>query len=220
MADFKDRLDVAQSARVNGQREIMTSPAILRWVREGKVFSASQGLEATDIASVTTDADVKPTIVLQSPASATTLVVPLQVRIAITADGGGLSTIDVSFTKAAAEVATPLALSAGTTLNIQNHITSNPMKTGLATAEYTVTSSALLTTDYITLAHEHAVDAALTTGLPIPGAGLEKTWDLFNPAPVMLIESAALMVHLFTVSSAGAFVPVITWAELTDADLY
>ncbi len=220
MTDFKNRVLAAVAARVNGQRELMTSPAILRWVREGKVFSASQGLEATDIIAVTTLADVTPTIVLQAPANSSTLVVPLQARIAVTDDGGGLSTIDVSFTKAAAQVATPLALSAGTTLNIQNHITANPMQTGLATCEFTVTSSALLTTDYITIGHEHVVDAALTTGLPIPGAGLEKVFDLFEPAPLMLVESSALMIHLFTATTGARFVPVVTWAELTDEDLY
>ena len=69
MADFLDRLGAAVAARVNGQREIMTSPAILRWVREGKVYSGGQGLEATDILGVDAEADVTPSVVLASPAS-------------------------------------------------------------------------------------------------------------------------------------------------------
>ena len=220
MADFLNRLGSAVAARTNGQREIMTSPAVLRWVREGKVYSGGQGLEATDILGVDTEADTTPSVVLASPASATTLVVPLQVKMAITNDGSGLNTLDVSFTKAAAEVATALALSSGTALNIQNHITLNPMKTGLATLERNVTATALLTTDYITLAHDHAVDAALTSGLPLPGAGLEKVVNLFKPAPIMLIEGAALMVHLSGAATAGNWAVTVTWAELTDEDLY
>jgi hypothetical protein len=90
------------------------------------------------------------------------------------------------------------------------------MITGLATALYTVTASALLTTDYITVAHTHAVDAALTTGLPGMNS-LSWVVDLSNMG-IVLTQSAALLIHTYTASSAGKTVPVITWAELDETD--
>lgn len=216
MADFTNSSNVAQAALVNGARELYTSSNILRWAKAGKLFTASQGLEATDVDSATTEADTTPTYSLQAPSSSSKYVVPIRVRLALTNDGGGLSTFDVSYTKAAAQCATKLTLS-GTALNIQNHLTTNPMVTGLATALHTVTASALLTTDYITVAHQHAVDAALTTGLPLPGAGLEWVVDLLDMG-IVLTQSAALLIHTYTASSAGKTVPVITWAELDETD--
>jgi hypothetical protein len=215
MADFSNSSNIAQAALVNGARELFIAPQIMRWAKAGKVFTASQGLEATDVDAATTEADTTPTYSLQAPSSSSKFVVPLRVSLSLTNDGGGLSTFDISYTKAAAQCATKLTLS-GTTLNIQNHLTTNPMITGLATALHTVTASALLTTDYITVAHTHAVDAALTTGLP----GMNSlSWiiDLFDMG-IILTQSAALLIHTYTASSAGKTVPVITWAELDESD--
>jgi hypothetical protein len=216
MADFQNSSQVAQAALVNGAREIVTSSNLLRWAKAGKLFTASQGLEATDVDSVTTEADTTPTYALVSPKNADIFVIPIEVRLALTSDGGGLSTFDVSFTKAAAQCATALVVT-GTTLNIQNHLTVSGMATPQSSCLYTCTASALLTTDYITVAHQHVVDAALTTGLPLPGAGTEYAVDLLKKC-IILTQGAALLVHTYTASSAGKTVPVITWAELTSSD--
>lgn len=192
--------------------EAIMASQIMSWGMAGYLFSASQGLEETDIASVTTEADITPTAALVAPSGNNTIVIPLMVRVALTDDGGGLSTLDVSFTQAALLCATPLVVS-GTALNIQNHLTTNPEIKAQAAATHGCTATALLTTDYITVAHDHAINAALTSGLPVFGKGLEKVVDL-SSVPIFLTEGAALLIHIFTASSGGKVVPVITWAEI------
>ena len=206
--DFQNNASVAQAARINGGRSVEFVTNVNRWAREGRLFTASQGLEATDIPTVTTEAETTPICSVQSP-SAGIAVIPLRVYAALTNDGGGLTTIDLAFTKAAAACATALTLS-GTTLNIQNHYTKNPQAGTQATALYTVTASALLTSDYITLAHGHAADAALTTGL----IQINEVFDYEFTFPLMLVESAALLLYGYTASGAGNIAVSITWAEV------
>jgi hypothetical protein len=193
--------------RANNAREQVFSSQVMDWAMRGYLFTASQGLEATDIATVTTEADTTPTATLQAPAGSSVVVIPLRVWVSLTNDGGGLTTLDLSYTKAAAQCATAMTLS-GTALNVQNHYTPNPMTTPSATTLHGVTASALLTTDYITLAHHHWIDAALTTGLIVPD------FDYVFKAPLALVAGAALMLHGYTASSAGKFLLAITWAEV------
>jgi len=213
MANFQNEADVGIPARVNGERTVEFVSNIVRWVREGRVFTASQGVEAVDIATVSTEADVTPTCALQAPSSGIA-VIPLRVFIALTDDGGGLSKIDLSFTKAAAACATAMTLT-GTDLNVQNHYTTNPQEDAQATAIHGVTASALTTTDYITLAHGEAVNAALTSGL----MKFSDVFDYQFNYPLILVEKAALLIHGYSGTSAGAIVPVITWAEVPIAEL-
>ena len=193
--------------RANNAREQVFSSQVMDWVLRGYVFTASQGLEATDVAAVTTEADTTPSMTVQSPASGIVMI-PLRVWVSITGDGGGLTTLDLSYTKAAAQCATALAITSGTAMNIQNHYTPNPMTTALSTSYKTPTATALVTTDYITLAHHHWIDAAITTGLVVPD------FDYVFNAPLALVNGAALMLHMYTASSAGSFVCAVTWAEV------
>ena len=215
MSDYANGSNVANPALITGARVQYTANDVMRWAKAGKVFTAGLGLEATDTDSVTTEADTTPTYALVSPANSAVFVVPIEVRLALSNDGGGLSTFDISVTKAASQCATKLVCS-GTTLNIQNHLAIGP-HTPQSAALLTVTASALLTTDYIAIAHQHAVDAALTTGLPLPGAGLEWVVPLLQRFYI-LTQGAALLVHTYTASSAGKTVPSITWAELGETD--
>ena len=200
------------SPRANNAKEQIFAKQVFDWTMRGMVFTASQGLEATDLATVTTEADTTPTASLQAPTGQNVAVIPLRVWVSITNDGGGLSTLDLSYTKAALECATALTLS-GTTLNIQNHYTKNPQTTSDATALYTVTASALTTVDYITLAHHEWPNEALTTSLVIPD------FDYIFKTPLALVEGAALLVHGYSGTSAGKMMVAITWAEIP-ADIY
>ncbi len=195
--------------RANNAGEQILASQVLDWTLRGWVFSASQGLEASDIASTASVDDFYPIASLQSPLGGGTVVVPLRCWFSLTNDGAGLGTVDLLFTKAVKQCATTLAIT-GTTLNIQNHFTPNPQFASKATALKTVTCTALTTVDYITLAHQHYADAALTTSLVVPNFDYQ-----FNNNPIALVEGAALLLYFYnaTTTDANAIV-TFTWAEI------
>lgn len=198
--------------RANNAREQIFGGQLLDWVLRGWVFSV--GLlsdDATNIATVTTLADTTPTLALQSPAGGDTIVIPLRVTLVIASnDGGGLSTWDIVYTKAAAACATKLALSAGTTLTgVINRLTSNPAITPKATIQHTVTASALTVVDSIVIAHKEIPDASLTAA-----TFQDSTLDYKFSEPLCLTEGAALLVYGYTGTGAAMLRPSITWAEI------
>jgi hypothetical protein len=192
----------------NTAKEQIMSDMLFDHILQGNVYTASQGLEATDISSVATEADTTPVASLQSPTGADTIVIPLRVWVSVTDDGNGAGYVDLAFTKAAKQCATVLSLS-GTAINVQNHYTKNAMVAAKSTALKGVTASALLTTDYITLAHHHWADAALTTSLIVPDL------DYQFEVPLALTQGAALLVYFTNGTTTDAKVVVsFTWAEI------
>ncbi|KKM68978.1 hypothetical protein LCGC14_1455420, partial [marine sediment metagenome] len=156
---------VEASPAANTAREQIAASQVFDWLLKGYIFSGGSVLmDASDIATVTTQADTTPTIVLQSPAGTEIVVVPLRVRCSLTDDGGGLSQLNLVYTISTQQSATKLAFTGGTELKIQNSYTANPAVTSRCTLEYTVTSAALTATDSIVIAQGEAADAALTTG--------------------------------------------------------
>ncbi len=197
--------------RANNAREQIFAGQVFDWASRGWVFSAGLLVDdTTNIATVTTLADTTPTIVLQSPAGADLIIVPLRVTVAVVDDGGGLTTLDLVYTKAARACATVLAFSAGTTMTgVINRFTTNPLVTPRATIQYTVTASALTVVDSIVIAHKELPDAALTAA----------TWgypefDYKFTEPLGLTEGAALLLYGVTATGAGEIRPCITWAEI------
>ena len=204
---------VVVNPAANTAREIILADQLFDSVLNDYVFTASQGLEATDISSVAAESHTTPVVSLQAPTGTNKLVIPLRVWVSLTNDGAGLGYVDLAYTKAAKQCATALTLS-GTALNIQSHRTKNPMVTPSATALKAVTASALTTVDYITLAHHHWPDAALTTSLIVPD--FEYNFDV----PIALTEGAALLLYFYNATTTDAKVVVsITWMELP-ANIY
>ena len=203
---------VETNPAANTAGEQIVGSQILDWLLNGYIFSGGSVLmDAADIATVTTQADTTPTIVLQSPAGTEIVVVPLRVRCSLTDDGGGLSQVNLMYTKATQAPAVRLAFTGGTELKIQNSLTSNPAVTSRCTLEHTVTSAALTAADSIVIAQGEAANAALTTGLMQLTDVFEYS---FASNPVVLTEGAALLLYGFSGSSAGKIRPSFTWAEL------
>ena len=199
------------NSRANNAREQIFSSQVTDWMLRGWVFSVGLLVDdTTNIATKTTLADTTPTVVLQSPAGSDLIVVPLRVTCDIVDDGGGLSTLDLVYTKAARACATVLALSGGTTLTgVINHLTTNPLVTPKATVQHTVTASALTVVDSIVIAHKEYPDAGLTAA-----TFQNPTFDYVFSEPIGLTEGAALLFYAVTASSAGEIRPCITWVEI------
>ena len=206
-----DGVEVNPAANQTLEQIIATQ--INDWTMRDYVFTASQGLAATDVSSVATESHTTPVASLQSPTGKNKLIIPLRVWASVTNDGAGLGYVDLCYTKAAKECATALTLS-GTAFNLQNSRTFNPMVTPTATALMAVTASALTTVDYITLAHKHWPNAALTTSLIVPD------FDYQFETPIALTEGAALLLYFYNATTTDAKLVVsFTWAEL-DASIY
>lgn len=224
MADLKDRSDVPQAGGVTGKRDIIVSPNIYRWAVEGKIFEAGFGLEDTAINSSTTVADTTPTFALQAPNSAALLVVPILLKLFITADGGGLQTYAVSFTKPSGLCATSMTLSGTALTSKHSSYRANPAPTSQqAIALSGVTASALVAADYVQYHGGHSVDAAITSGLVTMGSGPSNAHIfsfLKEGAPHIMTSGAAMLVHCDTTSSASTWTCFMQWAEVTKDDLY
>ncbi len=203
--------DVVNPA-ANTAKEQISASQYIDWLLRGYIFTAGSVLvDATDVASVTSVADTTPDYVLQSPTGKGTVVIPLRARCSITNDGGGLTVLDLVYTKAKLETATALAFTSGTALKISNNYTPNPMTTAKSSMEYTVTSAALTDVDCNVIAHAHMVDAGLTTGL----IQLNEVFDYsFKDSPIALTEGAALLLYTSTTGGAGKTRAQFTWAEL------
>jgi hypothetical protein len=159
MAQFLDKTAVAVSAGVTGNRDLITSPSLVRWVAEGKVFEGGQGCESTavdaSVVSATFD-DQTPTFSLVSPQSGV-YVIPIMLKLMLVGEGGALINYQVTFTKAATACATVLRVS-GTAMHHTSNINKTYSTKPASTALYTVTSTALTVADYISLYKGAVID--------------------------------------------------------------
>jgi hypothetical protein len=223
MTNYENNLLVERPARVTANRDLVTMPDLYKWVAEGKVFEAGQGLEDTGVAAAASVADTTATFSLQSPASTTVLVIPIILKVALTNDGSALSQLAVCFTKPAGLCATILTLS-GTALTSKHAgYKKNPALTAQqATALYTVTPSALVAADYVEYDRSIAIDAALTTGLPNFGDGPSnvKTYKFLEEgAPHIMSSGAAMLVYVVNSTTDALAKCYMMWAEVTEDDL-
>ncbi len=195
----------------NTATEQIAGSQLMDWCLQGYIYTAGSVLmDATDIASVTTLADTTPTYALQSPTGTDTVVIPLKVRAVFTDDGGGISTLNLVYTKAKAESATALSFS-GTALKISNNYTPNPQATAVSTMQYTVTSGALTNVDCNVIAQAQLVDAGITTGL----IQLNEVFEYsFKHNPIALVDGAALLLYTYSAGGAGRTRVTFTWAEI------
>lgn len=204
--------------RANEAREQVFSAQVMDWVLRGWVFSLGLLVDdTTNIVAMTTLADTTPLVSLQSPAGGDTIVVPILAGMYITEeDGGGLSQLDIAYTKAAEECATNLTLSGTAMTGVINHLTTYPSKRTKCTVLSTVTASALTVVDSIVLAHKEIANAILTAATFMVDPKLE--YD-FSKAPIALIEGGALLLYAYTATTGAEIRPSITWAEIP-ADKY
>lgn len=197
----------------NTAGEQIAAGQIMDWAMRGYIFSAGILVDAaSDISVVTTLANTTPTVALQAPASKEIVVIPLRVRVSVTAVAGGLTTLDLVYTKAAQECATVLALTGGTVMpGIQNHYMSNPVKIRKSTCEYGVTATTLTNVDCTVIAHGEMHDNGLTS----VEMHLNRIFDYdFTESPIALTEGAALLLYGYSASTASEIRPSFTWAEI------
>src|SRR3990167_1805494 len=136
MADFQNNGDVPQPARVNGKRDVVTSPNLLKWLAQGKLFEAGFGPEDTAADSQAAMDETLATFALQSSGS-TKIVVPILLRLACVSEGGAAQRIDVAFTKPAALCATALTLTGGREItSVHNMYRTSPAQTGPTAKAY------------------------------------------------------------------------------------
>ena len=221
MSDFETREGVARAGGLTGNRDLIITPNILRWVAEGKVFSAGVGYESAGIddIGVTLD-DETPDFGLYTSTSTTTFILPLLVRLSIHTEGGYYPRIIVGITRQASDCATTLARSAGTALpSVINHnIALNNAPT--ATAYYTCTNSALTNADFVAVIKAVAADNP-TSGTGGLGFNKGTVFELdLSKDPHLLAGGAALLVYPNTQTTDTKWCPYIMWAELTADDLY
>jgi len=225
MAQFIDRGNVPVAARVTGNRDLITSPSVLRWVAEGKVFQAGQGCESTavdcGVNSATID-ETLPTFSLQAPPVGV-FVVPLELKIMMTDDGDTLSNWQICFTKAATLCATTMKIS-GTAMHHVSNLNATFNNGAASVALYTPTVSALTVADYISIGKGHSVVDGTTTGKPNLGDGASnvKTYCFLGKEglPHIMANGSAMLVYLYTATAVSKWTTYIQWAELTANDLY
>ncbi len=224
MAQFLDRDSVAVSAGVTGNRDVITSPSVLRWVAEGKVFEGGLGCESTavdcGVMSATLD-ETLPTFALFAPHS-NLFVLPIMCKLMMTDDGDTLTNYQICFTKAAANCATALTES-GTALHHVSNINKNYNNSSAAVPLYTPTVSALTVADYITLFKGHLSVDGTTTSLPTLGDGRSNVSVfrfLDEGVPHVLYNGAGMLVYLYTATAVSKWFFYAQWAELTANDLY
>ncbi len=195
----------------NTAGEQIAATQIIDWGLKGYIFSTGILVDDSDISVVTTLADTTPTVSLQSPTGGAIIVIPLRVRCSITAEDGGLTTLDLVYTKAAQECATPLTLSGTTMAGITNHFTPVSRIVRKSTCLFTVTASALLDADCNVIAHGHMHNDGLTA----INMHFNRAFDYdFTDSPIALTDGAALLLYGYSASTASTIRPSFTWAEI------
>jgi hypothetical protein len=229
MADFSNNNNIAQAARVTANRDIVTLPSYYKWLAQGKIFEAGQGLQTVGIDSqgetTLTPDDVKATCALVAPSGATTLVIPLLFKVMFEVEGGAATDFQLIFTKAASECATALTLSGRDMAASQCMYSANPVKAspsasplyGVATT-FLLTVSALTDADNVmtdfTAMSDNNVSAALGTV-----AVQQKTYNFMDTIPHILTSGAAMIFYISSATSDAVIHPYMQWAELTIDDL-
>ena len=223
MADFLDKSNVAVAARVTRNRDVVTSPNYLKWLAQGKVFEAGFGPEDTAADSQAAIDDTLATFALQASGS-TKIVIPLLLKLAMTADGGALTRLDVAFTKPAGLCATALTLTGGRAMtSIHNMYRTSPAQTGPtasalygAATTFAITVSALVAADYVNAHYETWIDAALT----VMTQRQTITFNFMNEGvPHGMTAGAVMLVYINTAVADSTWLPYIQWAEVEEEDL-
>ncbi len=222
--EFQDKNSNPIAPYATRNRDLVDIPVLWKWAAQGKIFEASaNGLMDAGVATVATLDDITPTFALQSPAGATILVIPLQLKVTLTVDGNGATELIVTFTKPAGLCATSMTLS-GTAMTSKhcNYRTGGAAKAAQqATALHTVTASALLSADHVEYDRRQAIDQVLTTGLIALGEGPSncQVYDLTKPAPHILTSGAAMLVYADNTTTDALVKAYMMWAEVTEDDL-
>ena len=222
MADFQNNASTAVAGRVTANRDLVVSPNYWKWLVQGKLFEAGFGPEDTAADSQAAIDDTLVSFALLS-VGAGKIVVPLLLKLAMTADGGALTRLDISFTKPAALCATALALTGGRAMtSIHNMYRTSPAQSGPtasvfygAATTFAITSTALVAADHVDYHYETWIDAALTV-MTQPQI---KVINFMAEAPRGLTDGAAMLVYINTATTDSTFIPYIQWAELDVADL-
>ncbi len=227
MANYADTTGAAQAARLTGNRDLVTTNNIAKWVAQGKVFEAGQGLQTAAIESqaATTLApdDVLATWALVAPQATSPLIIPIMLRVCWEAEGGALTDHQLIFTKKRTDCATKLAVTGRVPVSVQNmnkgkaHIPAASPLYGVATT-FLVTVSALVDADNVMYDFSALVDNNVS--VPVVGSSQQIEWDFLTAgAPHILTQGAAM---IFYISSGGADAkihPYMQWAEVEEADL-
>ena len=228
MADYQDRNNTPQAARVTGERDVIIAPNYMRWLAEGKIFEAGFGGEDVDDEenSQASLADITATFALQSPTADEPIVVPILLKLMMSGDGNALTNFQVAFTKPAALCGTALTLS-GTALTSKHSLyrTSPPQTAQQATALFgdAITVSVLIASDYISYHLGHVIDAVLTSGLVALGDGPSNVHAfrfLKEGLPHLLTQGAAMLVYLYGGATDSVVAAYMQWAEVTKNDMF
>jgi len=218
-----DKNNTPRNQYVTMERDAISVPVLWKWAAQGKVFEAGLSPEDSAVASSTSFADTTPRFSLQAPASTSLLVIPILLKVFLVTDGGGITNVQVAFTKPAGLCATTMTLT-GTALTSKHALyRTNPAQTAQQAAALSAcTLSAMVAADYVGYHFGHAIDATLTTGLVTPGTGPSNV-DTFNflgeGAPHIMTSGAAMVVYCYTGTSAGSHRAYMQWAEVTEDDL-
>jgi hypothetical protein len=199
-----------------------------KWLVQGKLFEAGFGAEDTAADSQASIDDTLVTFALQAGAGSK-IVIPLYLRLAMTAEGGALGRADVAFTKPAALCATALTLTGGRAMtSIHNMYRTVPAQNGPtasalygAATTFAITASALVAADYVDYQRRSWIDNAISVGLPMLGGGTADCleWNFMNQMPRGLTAGAAMLVYINTGTSDSTWFPYVQWAELDVDDL-
>ena len=223
MADYKDNNDVAQAARVTGERDIVSASTLLKWAVEGKVFEAGFSPEDSAIDSAASFADTTPSFGLKSPNSSSLIVIPILLNLMMNEDGGALSQYSIGFTKPAGLCATAHTLTGTAMASKHSMYQTNPAQTTQqAEALYTCTQSAMVAADYIMPYKGQVIDAALSTGLVNVGGGPSNVKEfnfLKDGVPHLMTSGACMVVYTYTATSDSMWYCYMQWAEVTIDDL-
>lgn len=196
----------------NTAGEQIITGQVMDWAMKGYVYSAGILVDDSDISVVTTLDDLTPTVALQSPVGGDYIVLPLRVNCNVTAITGGLTTLDLVFTKAAAECATTLTLTGSAMPGTHNHYTPNPTSIRKSTCIYTVSASALTNVDTAILAHGNLVADGLAAASMMQ---LSHVFDYsFEDSPIALTDGAALLLYGYSASTANTIRVSFTWVEI------
>ena len=218
MADFTDNSSVAHAGRVTKNRDLVVHPNLLKWAFEGKLWTAGLGPENAGVDSDATLSDESPEFGLVASSSASTLVLPIVIRLSVHTEGGALNQLQIAVTRAASDCATTMVVSGTAFTAIQNHnvtYTTSPT----ASAIYTCTSTALTNADYQSLILATQADNPVSgTGGLAFNRGTVFELDLLS-TPRILHSGAALLVFPYTATTDQKYLATITWAELTEDDL-
>lgn len=222
MRDLETRKGLVFAGGVTGARDVITSKSMMRWLVEGKIFSAGVGYEN---AGIDDDADTKedltPTAGLVCPSSGDVYILPILARMNIHTEGGNVPRIACTISRAAEDVVTSLFATGTAMPSIHNHNSKFTNKPN-AKALYNLTSSAMTEPDFIMLELAQAADNP-TSGTTDTGLAFTKgtVWELnLLSDPYLLSSGAALYLYPNTNTGRTKYCPYITWAELTLDDIY